>query len=120
MHRIWKRTTLVVLLLMGVMQALPFMQSHTDCQDACCQQTVSCCEQEASSGCEMAMTSCSVKLILPLVSAPLIKAESNVHLDMERHIPESDFPFMTREIRLNECFYLVLEATPPSYAPLLI
>jgi len=120
MHRIWKRTTLVVLLIMGVMQALPFMQSHTDCQDACCQQTVSCCEQEASSGCEMAMTSCSVKLILPLVSAPLIKAESNIQLEMERIAPEFEVRIVTREVCLHESIYLLLEAPPPSYAPLLI
>jgi hypothetical protein len=120
MRSFWKRTTFLVLILLGVMQILPFVQNHNDCQDVCCQQVTSCCEEQASSGCEMAMTSCSVKLILPLVSAPLIKAETSVQLELDHLIPETDVRLFSLGTQIANSIFLILEAPPPSYSPLLI
>lgn len=120
MRSLWKRTTFIVLMLLAVMQVLPFVQNHSDCQDACCQQTTSCCENEAMSGCEMGMTSCSVKLILPLISAPLIKAETNVSFEFDHLIPDTDVRVLFQEIQVAKSVLLILEAPPPSYSPLLI
>jgi len=82
MKKIWKYTAILTLILIGTMQAVSFIPVHESCQAACCVQTTSCCETEMKTGCDMAMTSCNVSLFIPLLSAPLIKVESVVHLDM--------------------------------------
>ena len=83
MKTTWNNTAILTLILIGVMQVLPFVPSHSNCQDACCVEVDSCCDAPATDGCEMAMTSCSVSLFIPLISAPLIKIDSNIQLDMD-------------------------------------
>ncbi len=107
-------------MLLAVMQVLPFIPTHDVCLASCCDQAVSCCDTEEYSGCEMAMTSCNMSMFIPLVSAPLIKVESNVQLDvalnqtvstelsnMEQHV---DVPI----VMLHD------ETAPPGNLPLLI
>ncbi len=72
------------------------------------------------SGCDMAMTSCSVIMFIPLISAPLIKVESNIQLDMA-FAPELEIDVISTQQNLivSESFAL-REATPPDQTPLLI
>jgi len=68
----------------------------------------------------MAMTSCNVTLFIPLLSAPLIKVESNIDLDI------AAFPIVTGEVLAVQYRFsstnlnLVQEAPPPDQTPLLI
>lgn len=116
----WKYTALFTLLIIGAMQVLPFLPTHTSCEAACCVEAVTCCETGVSTGCEMAMTSCSVSLFVPLISAPLIKVESTVHLDIALA------PYVSNEIIESQqhvdhvIFIDIAEAPPPDYLPLLI
>lgn len=116
----WKITSIFVLLLVGMMQVLPFVPTHVDCKDACSVATQSCCEEGAATGCEVAMTSCSASLFLPLISAPLLKVESTVQLDafVLTLLPE---PAMLSQIMaLPQGLDVILEAPPPTFLPLLI
>ena len=120
MKATWKKTAVLTLILIGIMQVLPFIPAHNNCQAACCVETVSCCEAEASTGCDMAMTSCSVSLFVPLISAPLLKVESNVQLDICL-APASHEQILKFQARADDSdIGIVLEAPPPDKTPLLI
>jgi len=68
----------------------------------------------------MAMTSCNVTLFIPLISAPLIKVDSNIDLDI------ASAPQLHSEIILEQFRFTsthldhFLEAPPPDHTPLLI
>ncbi len=83
-------------------------------------ESVSCCETETSMGCEMAMASCDIALFMPLISASLIKVESNIELEMApTPILISEIP---RDQNLSDSYSMSAfpEAHPPGYFPLLI
>lgn len=120
MKKTWKYTALFTLILIGMMQAVPFLPTHTNCQAACCVEAVSCCETQVDTGCDMAMTSCNVTLFIPLISAPLIKVESHIDLDI------ASAPVLHSEIILEQFWFnssnldQIQEALPPDQTPLLI
>ncbi len=68
----------------------------------------------------MAMTSCNVTLFIPLISAPLIKVESHIDLDIALDPPlhsetiQEQFRFISTNLDLFQ------EAPPPDQTPLLI
>jgi len=68
----------------------------------------------------MAMTSCNVTLFIPLISAPLIKVESHIDLDI------ASAPVLHSEIILEQFWFnssnldQIQEALPPDQTPLLI
>ncbi|NQV15218.1 hypothetical protein HQ531_07150 [bacterium] len=116
----WKYITVITLLLMGVMQVLPFAPAPEDCEAECCNKPVNCCQAEVKTGCDMVMTSCNVSMFMPLMSAPLVKVNSAVQLDI------STFSTMIatetpshKQVNLNKLL-TIQEAPPPQYLPLLI
>jgi len=115
-----KYTALVVLMLLAVMQVLPFIPTHDVCQASCCDTAVTCCEAEEYSGCEMAMTSCNMSMFIPLVSAPLIKVESNVQLDVALDQPVSNELSNVEQHVDAPIVMLHKETAPPGNLPLLI
>jgi len=116
----WKYTALLTLILIGMIQAVPFVPAHNDCQSACCVETVSCCETEVDTGCDMAMTSCNVSLFIPLISAPLIKVESNIQLDIDT-APQMHSELLPEQLQINSTnLDHFEEAPPPDHTPLLI
>ncbi len=116
----WKYTALLSLLLFGGVQVLPFIPTHSNCEAACCVTEVSCCDSEVKTGCDMAMTSCSVSLFMPLISAPLIKVDSNFQMDLDDCLPQ------VHEVLLSDQHIEVAQdisyshGSPPSLTPLLI
>ena len=120
MKKTWKYTALFTLILIGMMQAVPFLPTHSSCQAACCVEVASCCETEVDTGCDMSMTSCNVTLFIPLISAPLIKVESHVDLDIAA-VPVLHSEMMPEQFRLiSSNLDHVQEAPPPDQTPLLI
>ena len=107
-------------MLIAVMQVFPFIPTHEVCEEVCCDKPVTCCESMDNDGCEMAMTSCNMSLFIPLVTAPLIKVESNIQLDISLSSPSPD------EVSEDENEFELLDITtladlpPPGYFPLLI
>lgn len=110
----------MTLILIGMMQAMPLVPAHMNCQEDCCATPVSCCEMEQNTGCDMAMTSCSVTLFVPLLSAPLIKVVQTVYDDITVFPPtsvgSSDAESTHHLVELAP----ILETHPPPYTPLLI
>lgn len=120
MKKTWKHTAILTLLLIGIMQVIPFVPTHNNCQAACCAEAVSCCETQVDTGCDMAMTSCNTTVFVPLISAPLIKVESNVHMDIALNPVISGETFGSQEQVNLTSFVPISEAPPPLYLPLLI
>lgn len=111
---------MLVLLVIACMQVLPFIPTHMNCEDACCASAKNCCQPEASTGCEMAMTSCSIILFLPLVSAPLIKVETAMQ-DLKASLTVQADPLMMGELQsITHDPLPILKAPPPGNFPLLI
>ena len=116
----WKYTAILTLLIIGVMQVLPFVPTHKSCEAACCQEAATYCETESSSSCEMSMTSCEVSIFIPLISAPLIKIESHVQFEIAATPAQANI-VPDRQNRLDvPGSALIQEAPPPGYFPLLI
>jgi len=115
-----KYTALAVLLLIAVMQVMPFVPTHEICEEACCEKPVSCCESMDSDGCEMAMTSCNTSMFIPLLTAPLIKVESNIQLDMAAlELAADEIIEDQQDVELID-LAAVDDLSPPAYTPLLI
>ncbi|MBC8375844.1 MAG: hypothetical protein H8E26_07340 [FCB group bacterium] len=120
MKKTWKYTAIFTLVLIGMMQAVPFIPTHNNCQAVCCVETVSCCETQVDTGCDMAMTSCNVTLFVPLISAPLIKVESNISLDIAS-APMLYMEVLPEQSQVNTTnLDHFQEAPPPDHTPLLI
>ncbi|MCF7826440.1 MAG: hypothetical protein K9M55_00825 [Candidatus Marinimicrobia bacterium] len=120
MKKTWKHTAIYTLILIGMMQVIPLVPTHHNCQAACCATVASCCDTEGETGCDMAMTSCNVTLFIPLISAPLIKVESNVHLDMTT-TPRVSFDILPDQFQFSVDELLFQQkAPPPVHTPLLI
>ena len=66
------------------------------------------------------MTSCTVSLFMPLISAPLLKVESQVNLDMDLSSVVQDELIPETRQELSSVRGSVLEAPPPGNTPLLI
>lgn len=110
----------MTLVLIGIMQAMPLVPAHMNCQEACCATPVSCCESEQGTGCDMAMTSCSVTLFVPLISAPLIKVDHTVDDDIAVSSATSGGSCHAENSHDLADVSALLEAHPPPYSPLLI
>jgi len=68
----------------------------------------------------MAMTSCNVTLFVPLISAPLIKVESNISLDIAS-APMLHMEVLPEQSQVsNTNLDHFQEAPPPDHTPLLI
>ncbi len=102
------------------MQAFPFIPTHDNCQAACCAEPVSCCDNEVETGCDMAMSSCNMTLFVPLISAPLIKVESNTSLDIAFAGPLQMEVLPERSLISTINVDHFQEAPPPDHTPLLI
>ncbi|MBT4034032.1 MAG: hypothetical protein HOB84_15245 [Candidatus Marinimicrobia bacterium] len=120
MKKTWEYTAIFTLILIGMMQAVPFLPTHTNCQAVCCVEAVSCCETQVETECDMAMTSCNVTLFVPLISAPLIKVDSNISLDIAS-APVLHIEVLPEQFQVNSTnpdHFQV--APPPDHTPLLI
>ena len=116
----WKKTSILVLLLIGAMELFPFIPTQAACQDNCCSGTECCCSMSETETCEMSMTACKTVLFLPLIAAPLIKVEVTTQFLCGPTAPALDVPFFGQiQIPLC-CAELILEAPPPGQSPLLI
>ena len=120
MRAIYKHTAVLTLLLLAVMQVMPFVPAHGSCEAACCEKPVSCCEAEEYSGCDMAMTSCNIAMFIPMVSATLIKVDSNVQLDMMVAEPVANETLNSQKYLVSPEITLLDETAPPGNLPLLI
>lgn len=107
-------------MLLAVMQVLPFIPTHDVCQASCCDKAVTCCETEEYSGCEMTMTSCNMSMFIPLVSAPLIKVDSNVQLDITlNQTVSNEMPSAEQQV-VPPIVMAHAESSPQGNLPLLI
>ncbi len=96
------------------------MPTHETCEEACCEKPVSCCESEDTTKCEMTLTSCNISLFIPLVSAPLIKVESNIQLDITLFSPVSDALIESQQSIDLKDFTAFDDHFPLGFFPLLI
>ena len=102
------------------MQVLPFVPTHNNCEAACCIEAVTCCKAEVNMNCAMAMTSCNISLFVPLISAPLIKVESIVQLDVALVSLVSNETINCEQHPESDVLSNISESPPPQYLPLLI
>lgn len=116
----WKYITVLTLLLMCIMQVLPFVPGPEECESACCAKPVNCCETEVKTGCDMAMTSCSISMFMPLISAPLVKVNSVIQLDASTFSEQIDADISSQKHEKQDEYFALLHAPPPQYLPLLI
>lgn len=68
----------------------------------------------------MGMTSCNMSLFVPLISAPLLKVESNIQLDMVQIAPTTGDNLVYQQDYGFDDHVILTDLSPPGFFPLLI